>query len=360
MRSLEGPFNQTNDATAVFSRVDYQLGNGSRLTLRYNTSSNQALNAVSLGPSLLPQINQAFATNGAERDHTQTPGGQWTTIFSRSAINDLRVQYTHEDASSKPNAIGPNIEAGIIGTIGTAATLPKSLSDYRLQAADNVSLIVGRHLTSFGFDYNYLGVSQSAGTNQFGTFTISSDDVRRTLQILSGTGSNRFDDPSVVYSRQVGGLNFNGNVRQAAIYAQDNWRIAPTFTLTYGLRWDAQINPQPIADNSFLVTNVRDVPYPLGHLDPTVIRNQFDQWAPRLGFAWDAFGHQKTVIRGKAGLFYAQTPLAWLAGPITNVSMAPADLSLQIGPTAGSTVYQQFLAGAAAVVPSGQSSWLAH
>jgi hypothetical protein len=346
LRSLERPFDQTNDATAVFGRADYQFSSGSRLTLRYNNSRNQAQNAVSLGSSLLPQVNQAFATNGTERDHTQTAGGQWTSIISASVIHDLRVQYSHEDASREPNVIGPSVEAGVIGSFGTAATLPNSLADYRLQAADSLSLIKGRHSTSFGFDYNYIGVSQSAGANQFGMFTINSADVRRTLQILSGAGgNNRFDDPSVVYSRQVGGLKFDGNVHQAALYEQDSWRVTSKFTLSYGLRWEAQINPQPIADNAFLVANVRDVFYPRGHLDPTLIRNQLDQWAPRLGFAWDFLGRQKTVIRGTAGIFHAQTPLSWLAGPLTDVSMAPGDLSLQIGPATGSTVYRQFLAG---------------
>jgi hypothetical protein len=313
--------------------------------MRYNHSGNDALNAISLGSSLDPAINQALPTNGAARDNTQTGGGQWTTVFHSSVINDLHLTYSREDASNRPNAIGPSVQAGVIGSFGTAQTLPNSVSDYRLQAADSVSLIKGRHTVSFGFDYNYLGVAQSAGSNQFGTFTITSSDVTRTLEILSGIAGNRFDDPSVVYSRQVGGLKFNGNVQQAAVFVHDSWRITPTLTLTPGLRWEAQVNSQPIADNTFLVTNVRDFRYPRGRLDPTVIRNQFDQWAPRLGFAWDLLGRQKTVIRGHAGLFYAQTPLSWFAGPLTDVSMAPGDLSLQIGPAGGSTVYQQFLAG---------------
>ncbi len=164
LRSLERPFDQTNDAIAAFGRIDYQFSSGSRLTLRYNRSSNQALNTVSLGSSLQPQVNQAFATNGSQFDHTQTAGGQWTSVFSGSIINDLRVQYSREAASSRPNAIGPSVEAGVIGAFGTAATLPNSLADYRLQAADSVSVIKGQHSASFGFDYSYIGVSQSAGS----------------------------------------------------------------------------------------------------------------------------------------------------------------------------------------------------
>jgi Carboxypeptidase regulatory-like domain/TonB-dependent Receptor Plug Domain len=345
LRSLEQPFEQTNDATTAFGRLDYQFKNGSRLTIRYNHSGNVAQNAVAPGASLQPQVNQARATNGAQRDHTHTGGAQWTTVLSSSWTNDFRVQYSRESAVNSPNAIAPAVEAGVIGSFGTAVSLPNSLADYRLQFADALSVLKGRHSMSFGFDYNYLGISQSAGGNQFGTFTINSNDVRRTLQILSGVNGNRFDDPAVVYSRQVGGLRFTTNVDQAAVYAHDSWRITPTFTLAYGLRWEAQINPQPIADNDFLLANVKGYPYPRGYLDPARIPSQRNEWAPRLGFAWDLLGRQKTVIRGHAGIFYGQNPLAWIAGALTDVSMAPGDLSLQIGPGAGSTVYQQFLAG---------------
>jgi hypothetical protein len=69
-----------------------------------------------------------------------------------------------------------------------------------------------------------------------------------------------------------------------------------------------------------------------------VLRSPLQQWSPRASFAWDPTGRQNTVIRGKAGLFYAETPLIYLAGPLTDVSMAPADLSLQIAPNTGGTL----------------------
>jgi hypothetical protein len=70
-----------------------------------------------------------------------------------------------------------------------------------------------------------------------------------------------------------------------------------------------------------------------------------NQWAPRASFAWNPGGRNTTVIRAFGGLFYAQTPLSLYAGPINNFSSTPSDLTLQIAPTGGSTVYQQFLMG---------------
>lgn len=344
LRSLERPFNQTNDVTAFTGRGDYQTRRGDRITLRSHYSRNQALNAAGIGTSVLPNINQAFDSNGAIHQSTHSAGGQWTTIFSGSMVNDLRVNYNREELGLKPNAIGPSVDLGVIGSFGTASTLPSVTCDFRFQAADGFTRSKGRHSLSFGFDYSYVGVEQTAGSNQFGSFSIAADPLR-TLQILSGVQGNRFDDPSVIYSRQVGGLHFSGNVHQIAFYGQDSWRATPSFTLTLGLRWEGQLNPQPVTDNAFLVLSVRDTRFPLGGLDPTRIRNNFDQWSPRLSFAWDPMGRQSTVIRFRTGLFYGQTPLAYLAAPLTNVSMAPSDLSLQIAPSSAGTVYQQFLAG---------------
>jgi hypothetical protein len=344
LRSLEQPFTETNNATAAFGRADYQTARGDRISLHYNYSRNHALDAIAPGATTLATVNQSMGSNGTATEIVEGGGGQWTSMFPASAVNNLRIQYLREQSNLTPNAIAPYVDLGAIGAFGTAPNLPGASSDYRFQVADGISLLKGRHSFSFGVDYSYIGAAQSAGANQFGTFTITADPLT-ALAILSGAAGNRFDDPAVTYSRQVGGLNFSGNAHQPAAYALDSWRITPTLTVSAGVRWEGQLNPQPITNNPFLVSNVVGYPFPRGPLNPTVINNPLNQWSPRASFAWDPTGKQNTVIRGKAGLFYAETPLIYFAGPLTDLSMAPADLSLQIAPNSAGTVYQQFLAG---------------
>ena len=87
---------------------------------------------------------------------------------------------------------------------------------------------------------------------------------------------------------------------------QDSWKIAPNFTLNYGLRYgiDSQYNP--------LNTYYGDV-------------------APRVSFAWDPFKDHKTVIRGGFGMFY---------GPI-DAQIPQVDLSLGVLNANRSTVENQ-------------------
>jgi len=344
-RSLEQPFKQRNDATAALGRLDYQFGAGSKLTGRYNHSQNRASNAVSLGASLDPQTNSALSHNGTEKDYTDTAVGQLTSVFSASVLNDLRVQYSRENRPRSANSLSPTVEAGIIGSYGTDPSLPGTTDNYRLQFADGLTRVWGNHSFRFGADYSYIRASQTSGSNQFGAFVISSSDVPDILQILSRSGGfagNRFDDPSMTYRRQVGNLTVDMSSHQLALFALDSWRVKPNLTVNYGLRWSNQINPSPGLDNDFLVNNVRDFNFPLGRVNPGVIRSQMNQWAPHVGLAWNIDGRARTVVRAQTGLYYAQTPLVLYTAPLDNFRLPGGDLTLEIAPEGPNSVYRQF------------------
>ncbi len=70
------------------------------------------------------------------------------------------------------------------------------------------------------------------------------------------------------------GLNFNDTM--GALLAQDDWEIARGVTLNLGVRWDVD----------------------------TLIQGEFNNIAPRVGFAWNVGNTGKTVIRGNTGIFY--------------------------------------------------------
>jgi hypothetical protein len=344
-KTLEQPFDQTNDATAVLGRGDFRFGSGNALAGRYQYSRNNALNASVLGGSLEPLTNRAFSNNGTEWDSIQTVGGQLTSVLRPSLLNDVRAQYSYEHRRRIPNARNPLVSAASIGSIGTPPLLPARLRDSRLQFADGLTLLSGRHALKVGFDYSYISFYQWYGDNQMGAFVISDADVQGVLRTLSprpGVG-NRFDDPSVIFRRQVGVLAVQDEAHQLAFFVQDSWRLRPGLTLNAGVRWEGQLNPKPKTDNEFLVNNVRNFPFPLGRVDPTEMRNNLQQWAPRLGFAWNPQG-SRTVIRAQGGLFYAQIPFILYAAPLDSFSTKPSDLSIEIAPGANGTVYDQFLA----------------
>ena len=130
---------------------------------------------------------------------------------------------------------------------------------------------------------------------------------------------------------------------QFALFAQDSWRVTSQFTLNYGVRWEAQYNPEPQSTNFDLLARVQDVSLPLGSTDPAVIADMTDQIMPRFGFAYRPVSKSnKTVVRGSFGIYHAATPLLLFSDPINNFRATPGNLSLAL-PTTQPTVLQQFL-----------------
>ena len=344
-KSLEKPFDSTNDGTAVTGRTDYQFANGSRLSLRYNFSDASAENAASTGDAITATTNFAVSANGLEQDRTHTGVAQLTSIFGPSIANDLRFSTSIEIRPRDANSRSPYVTS-TIGNFGARNFLPTTQDDRRIQINDGMSVAAGRHTLKFGVDYNHVKAAQLFGFNQFGSFSFRTSNVAQLLDILSlgGTVANRFDDPLVSFNRQIGNLQAEMAIHQFALYAQDNWRVSPKLTLDFGLRWEGQWNPSPEANNTNVINAVKNGDFGNGlKVDPTIIRDATKQVMPRFGFAYNPFTSNRTVIRGHAGLFYASTPLLLMAGAVNNFRIPPGDVSIFL-PRSGSTVYKDFLA----------------
>ncbi len=346
-RSKEGPFDQTNRATAVLGKVDFNLTNGDRITLKYNFSDSVEKNAVTVGGDVSPFSNSAIENEGQELDTIHNGAFQYTKLLGSAAVNDFRFIGSAEVRPRLANALEPGVNTNLVGFLGTRSFFPTTQSDKRWQFADALSVTAGRHTFKVGGDYNYLTASQSFGFNQFGFFTIAGGSVAQNLDILGAGGTiNRFDSTTSSYARQIGDTLASFNMHQIAFFAQDNWRLHPQFTLDLGLRYEAQLNPAVDASNTDLVNRVKDFPFPLGvTVDPTNNPDAKNQWMPRVGFAWTPFTDGgRTVVRGNFGIFYASTPLLVFAGPNNNFRTPPGDVSLSLNSVGGRTVFQAFQA----------------
>ena len=331
-RRFETPFEVTNDSRAWLTRADFNLANANRFNIRYNGSTNKALNSDGVGGTITPTTHRSLETNGTEEDSTQTAVGQFTSAPSSDLVFELRGQYSREDRPRLANALKPLVDLSL-GEFGTRSFRPTTQYDWRAQAGGNVTWLAGGHSLKAGFDYNHVFIDQMFGFFQNGGYLVFGSDVERTLDIIGVGGAipNRFDSRSLIYRQQIGNLKASFATDEAGLFVQDEWRVTPTLTINYGLRWDGQFNPTPNAGNDILLDQLRGVTFPIGRtVAPAAIPSSGAQFGPRAGFAWDPTGDAKTVVRGFTGIYYARTPLLLMAAPVNNFRLPPGDVTMAL------------------------------
>jgi len=333
-RSLEEPFDATNDAEAILGRVDYQMPEGDRLAVRYSFSNNKALNSNATGNALSDTTISAVSNNGTERDRTNTVVGEFTSAFRSSALLEIRGQYSREQRPRDANTLQPLL-TGTVGNVGTVSFLGENIQrDWRAQVAANTTLVKGNHSTKVGVEYNHVDASQLFGFDQLSTYQVFGTS-QTMLEVLSvgGPTANRFDLPSsgVQFRKQIGNLSTALATDEIALFAQDNWRLTPTFTFNFGLRWEGTRNPTPEADNQAILSQLDGRTFPIGkEIDPTQIPNQMNQFAPRIGFAWNPGNSGTTVVRGYSGIYYARTPMLIFSDPMSGFRLPPGNLTVTL------------------------------
>ena len=135
-------------------------------------------------------------------------------------------------------------------------------------------------------------------------------DVSTTGACPAGT---TITGPLLLYLQQagVGGLTVEEAGTQTipqtepALFLQDNWKPTPNLTVKYGLRWEAQIEPDLITPPSEVFYRAASSASP-GFPSDGTIPSDYKMWQPRLGISWDPKGDGKQVIRFSSGLFYSR------------------------------------------------------
>src|SRR5262249_10438152 len=103
-----------------------------------------------------------------------------------------------------------------------------------------------------------------------------------------------------------------------SVFLQDEFKIIPRLTLTYGIRWEPLIpwvdRYDRLSSLAGIATRAQSTRFPdappgiLFAGDPGVPRGlsptRWKYFAPRLGFAWDLFGDGRTSLRGSYGIFF--------------------------------------------------------
>ncbi|MBI3951476.1 MAG: TonB-dependent receptor [Acidobacteria bacterium] len=348
------------------------------------TSSNFArVSDPFLLPSHLAQgtPDRPFLLNAPLLLNLTTPGRPPTVVSASSARGQALLRALPmplDGVTETEHLTGPlgQIQVAGFSPVGVDVfNFPQSRSTNTFQIADTMTHIRGRHILTGGLDARRTQINSFVNRNFRPLMTFNGmlnvDPIEGlppsvSVDVLSGatlaamgvpTGyfQTLADAPEALSTHPESfvpdstlGIRFT----QWNFFFQDEIRIRPTFRLTAGLRYELNTVPTTVdnrLEDRFRRTNeiLRDLamrsPEAQGFYEPLLVtfRGAFagdqNNFAPRVGFAWDPTGSGKTIVRGGYGIYFDQ-----FLGTVIGQSRTffPDFISLNL--TAFGTVGQEF------------------
>ena len=297
-----------NNVDSLIAKIDYNPNASNNITGRYYYgNSNQSFPFAQLAGGLLPGFNTVTPTR------VQLVSLSWVKVVNSAQVNEARFGWNRfaegffpEDSNFNPASIGldtgvssfnyglPKISVGGFSVIGASPGVPRQRVDTNWHFIDNYSWKIGRHDLKFGYEFRRTSIQIQQNSNFRGK--LSFDDLTSLVEGLPSGGS-----------QASGYTNRHEYENNQGFYFQDSFRWTSRLTLNFGLRWDYfgipgekdhlfyQISP---ADGGTLVQVG-------GGGGPSRLYNpDYNNFAPRVAFAYDLTGKGSTVIRGGWGMFY--------------------------------------------------------
>jgi hypothetical protein len=329
MNSLVGNFPIFEGTSLWSGRLDHMITPTNQLSLRVGVSPSTVtgIQVNAQGPQNFGQNAWSRTSDQTYRDFNLTAADTWT--LGANKVNEFRFQYARRGllynyASEAPG--GSNVAINIPGYafFGREPFSFVRRTEQRYEAIDNFTWTAGKHTVKFGFDANFLPLRADFSVNFGGLYDFGS------IGIGALSDGSVFPDLNPVQAYGIGipqdmvqGVGYAHDAftnLPLGVFLQDSWRVTPRFTVNYGVRYDVEFTPT-FAASTPLAQSAQDA---FGITQG--IPRDFNNVAPRIGFAWDPKGDGKTAIRASYGLFYDH-PLLALAFD-SNVADATKDAQI--------------------------------
>ena len=334
-------------------RIDHNFSSTQRLTGRYTRDASQTREFGGLFFGLtIPDVGTTDTTVPGDVlaiSLTSSFGArivnEFSFTFSGNKITDDLVGRYNSEFPVPNNELFPENNSDlppvldITGspTIGSPQLVAVRYKNWNPK--DNLTMIFGNHTVKTGFDISWESKDENAASLTQGRYLFSGGYTQKG----AGTGIGLADfllgravDSSTVPAYQEPERDVTEALRfgRTEFYVQDTWKVRPNFQLDYGLRYYRF--RQPIDQNNVLatflpelynpahaptcsivtcqsfVTSTFDVTNGFAYAESNspfgrrVQQNDNNDFAPRIGFAWDPWNNAKSVLRGGYGVYYDQ------------------------------------------------------
>lgn len=327
----------------LLGRLDWQATGKDHFFLRYFYQDDPYLNAGGNVP--------AGAWYNVP-DTAHSVGADWSRTWSPSIVNQIRYSFQQTSllfqsggqANCKVTSpelctasIGISHAAGLPSNLGYGypANIPQGRVVKVTQVQDNMTWSRGKQTILVGGEWDYQNSPNPFLPDYNGAFNFSSFD-----KFMSGTGSLTIGNGN--------GFTTKFTEPDAAAYFQDDYKVTPQMTLNMGIRWEFfgqavnLLHKQTVARESNPATAFWDPSLPLALRTVAYTPNNWKQFQPRLGFAYNPDFDKKLVVRGGFSInfdpaFYNMFLNVATAAPVVNLGTVSCSPATPCMPSSGVT-----------------------
>lgn len=270
----------------------------------------------------LPTLPSGYGS-GDNFNHPRGVAAGFTHSFNGNLVNEFRFGFTRPSFGYNPPFQSTPVSAnlGIVNAnrtplLGGGALIggwnsqieytgdggPYVVPQHAYQYLDSLSWNTGKHAIKVGFNVIRRQVEFFQGNNSKGYFYIG-----------DGTGSTTGYEVSELLSGFIGRYDigssqgyYNTHNWETGYFVQDDWRVNNRLTLNLGLRYDLYTWPEEANNrqSNFDMASGKLILAGTQGRSGSLINTDKNNFAPRIGFAYDLLGTGKTVVRGGYGMFF--------------------------------------------------------